>query len=300
MSELTGLHLELYRANIRSLERMEFGRYGMLASATGDPWLPARLRAFSRLVTAEGTLYSRLVALLDRWATRLREAVFGSRSSLPDVQAIPATAPWFAQAVDEIVDVEVREIFLDATDWEDTGEINANHRVEDYLRASRNRLVRVPDRVYADVRRATMKATSEGWSIDDLEAKIHGLLEESGAELWRNRARTIARTEAVGAFNMGRLAGFQSYAAQVGGNWEKIWLETHDHRTRPTHQEREGGVGGQRVPLSMPFKVGRGFGMTPGDPTLPPEEVINCRCSLLLAREGEEVDLSNRQFRRPS
>jgi F like protein len=300
VTELSGLEMTQYLTNIRSLERMEFGRYGLLASVNADPWLPARLRAFSRLVTAEGTLYSRLVALLDRWASRLREAVFGSRSSLPDVQAIPSTAPWFTRAVDEVVDVEVREIFLDATDWEDTGELNANHRVEDFLRASRNRLARVPDRVYADVRRATMKATSEGWSIDDLETRIHGLLEDSGAQMWRNRARTIARTEAVGAFNMGRLAGFQSYAEQMGGKWEKVWLETHDHRTRPTHQEREGGVGGQRVPLSMPFKVGLGLGMAPGDPGLPPEEVINCRCSLLLAREGEPVDLSNRHFRRPA
>jgi hypothetical protein len=300
MAELTGLELTQYLTNIRSLERMEFGRYGMLASAAADPWLPARLRAFSRLVTAEGTLYSRLVALLDRWATKLRDAVFGSHTRLPDVQAIPATMPWFSTAVDDLVDVEIREIFLDATDWEDTGEINANYRVEDYLKASKNRLVRVPDHVYADVRRATMKATAEGWSIDDLEVKVHDLLQDAGAELWKNRARAIARTEAVGAFNMGRLAGFQSYAEQMGGEWDKIWLETHDHRTRPTHREQEGGVGGQRVPLGEFFKVGVGLGMAPGDPRLPPEEVIQCRCSLLLARAGEPVDLSNRQFRRPA
>jgi uncharacterized protein with gpF-like domain len=109
----------------------------------------------------------------------------------------------------------------------------------------------------------------------------------------------IARTEAIGAYNAGTFAGFVSYASQLGGSWEKVWLATHDHRTRRTHA-RETGADGQRVGLLDPFKVGDGLLMFPGDPTGPPEEVIQCRCSILLAQEGEIIDLSDRHFRRGS
>jgi uncharacterized protein with gpF-like domain len=266
-----------------------------------DDWLPARLRAFTDLVKVEGKLYSAIRDLLDRWATRLRTAVFGSQrgSQHPDAHGIPSTQAWFSTSVDDVVDIEIREIFLDAADFEDDSEPDANFRVTSYLRDSRNRLVGIPDRVYADVRGATMKATSEGWSIDRLEERIEGILAESGSDTWSNRARSIARTEALGAFNGGRYAGYVSYARQLGGSWEKVWLATHDHRTRRTHA-RETGADGQRVPLLSPFSVGGAAMMFPGDPLGPPQEVIQCRCSILLAREGEPVDMSNRHLRRPA
>jgi hypothetical protein len=270
----------------------------MLKAFAFDDWLPARLRAFTDLVKVEGKLYGAIRDLLDRWATRLRTAVFGTPGGHLDAHGVPSTQAWFSTSVDDVVDIEIREIFLDAADFEDDGEPDANHRVTSYLQQSRNRLVGIPDRVYSDVRAATMKATTEGWSIDRLEARVEGILAESGSDTWRNRARSIARTEAIGAFNGGRYAGFVSYAKQVGGDWEKVWLATHDHRTRVTHA-RETGADGQRVPLLAPFSVGGAAMMFPGDPAGPPQEVIQCRCSILLAREGEPVDLSNRHFRRP-
>jgi Phage Mu protein F like protein len=274
-----------------------------LSTFAADSWMPARLRAFTALVQAEGSIYRAVVELLNQWATRLREAVFGSQRPTPGVRpdshGVPFTNAWFSTSVDNVVDIEIREIFLDSADFEDDGEPDANYRVTSYLSQARNRLVAIPDRVYSDVRTATMKATSEGWSIDRLEERIGGILAESGSEMWRNRARVIARTEAIGAFNAGRHAGFLSYAAQVGGRWDKVWLATHDHRTRPTHA-RETGADGQRVPLTVPFTVGGAAMMYPGDPTGPPQEVIQCRCSILLAREGEQPDLSNRHFRRPA
>lgn len=274
-----------------------------LATFALDDWLPARLRTFTSLITAEGKLYKALVDLLNRWATRLREAVFGSQRPMPgarlDAHGVPSTNAWFSTSVDSVVDIEIHEIFLDAADFEDDGEPDANARVTSYLQAARNRLVGIPDRVYSDVRAATMKATTEGWSIDRLEQRIEGILAESGSDIWRNRARVIARTEAIGAFNGGRYAGFVSYAGQVGGSWDKVWLATHDHRTRVTHA-RDTGADLQRVPLLTPFSVGGAAMMFPGDPGGPPQEVIQCRCSILLAREGEQPDLSNRHFRRPA
>jgi uncharacterized protein with gpF-like domain len=54
----------------------------------------------------------------------------------------------------------------------------------------------------------------------------------------------------------------------------KTWLAHHDQRTRPHHRLADG----QTVPISSKFSVG-GYAMEhPGDPTAPPQEVINCRC----------------------
>lgn len=264
--------------------------------ASVDPWLPRRLRAFTALVKAEGGLFKAILELLDRWASRLRDAVFGSGRT-PDPVGVLSTQSWWTEEVGDLVEVEIKEIFdfasFDTTDTEPDSML----RVQQYLEQARSRLVGVPDAVYAHVRGATMKATTEGWSIDELSDRVHDILAESGAQLWRNRARVIARTEAIGAYNAGTFAGFVSYAAQLGGPWEKVWLATHDHRTRRTHA-RETGADGQRVPLLSPFQVGEGQLMFPGDPAGPPEEVIQCRCSILLARKGEIIDLSDRHFRR--
>lgn len=263
-----------------------------------DGGIGQRLLAFSAMLKAESKLYTAFVALLERWAAKVKKLVFGG--AVPDISAMAAAQPQFAQSVDTLVDVEIREIFDDAArDYVDDGDPDALTRTTSYLNQARNRLVGIPDRVYAQVRGEVMKATTQGWSIDELSESIDKILAEADAQVWKNRARTIARTEAVGAYNAGRFAGFRSLAGALGGKWEKVWLETHDHRTRLTHQEREGGVGGARIPLGELFKVGLGLGMYPGDPMLPPEETINCRCSILLVREGETLDYANRQYRRP-
>jgi uncharacterized protein with gpF-like domain len=264
-------------------------RFGM------DEWLPRRLRVFTDLVRAEGSLYRAVLALLDRWAKRLREAVFGARRSVDPV-GVMSTQQWFDHEIDDVVEVEIREIFDFAAHDLSDEDPDALARVREHLAGAQNRLARVPDTVYANVRGATMKATTEGWSIDELADRVDAILAEAGAERWRNRARVIARTEAIGAYNAGTYSGFLSYAKQLGGEWEKVWLATHDHRTRFTHA-RETGADGQRVGLHEMFKVGDALMPYPGWPGGPPEEVIQCRCSILLAREGEIIDLSNRHFK---
>jgi uncharacterized protein with gpF-like domain len=260
-----------------------------------DAWLPRRLRVFTDLVRAEGSLYRAVLALLDRWAQKLRAAVLGPGRTIDPV-GVMTTQQWFDREVDQVVEIEVREIFDFAAHDLSDEDPDALVRVKQHIAESRNRLARVPDAVYANVRGATMKATTEGWSIDELADRVDGILAEAGAERWRNRARVIARTEAIGAYNAGTFSGFLSYAKQLGGDWEKVWLATHDHRTRRTHA-RETGADGQRVGLHEHFKVGEGLLMYPGDPSGPPEEVIQCRCSILLARAGEIIDFSNRHFK---
>lgn len=278
-----------------------------MADEQPQPWLPQKFEAFSAIVAAEAQLFRKIMDLLGEWATRLRTAVFGSRwatsplnpgnvPSLIDPVGVRATSSWFSSQLDDDVLVEIKEIF----DWASRDvadpEPNGAYRAQQAVNAARNRLVRIPDGVFRDVQAETLKATTEGWSIDELAGQVDRVLAEAGAERWRNRARTIARTEAVAAYNGGTYSGFLSIADSQPGKWEKIWLETHDHRTRTTHREAT-GFGGQRVPLKAMFQANGVDMLYPGWPDGPPGEVINCRCSILLAREGEIIDFSNRHYK---
>lgn len=88
--------------------------------------------------------------------------------------------------------------------------------------------------------------------------------------LWRSRL--IARTETVGAANMGGLEA----ARQSKLKMNKRWVNAHDKRVRETHKDQDqGGVGGEVVPQEQPFSNGL---MHPGDPKGEAKEVCNCRC----------------------
>jgi hypothetical protein len=60
----------------------------------------------------------------------------------------------------------------------------------------------------------------------------------------------------------------------------KTWKATEDDRVRPTHETA--GVTQKRIPFDQPFMVGGYECQYPGDPALPYEELVNCRCSMTL------------------
>lgn len=257
-----------------------------------DPYQDDRDRVRAAIERAERSLYARAIDLLQEWATRLRTAVFGPARRV-DPRGVFETEPWFRTAVDDVV-VEVQLVYEEAADDVQGDDDPHGYRLaRDFITASRNRLIRVPDSVYSQVTRAVFTADKEGDSTDELADRIDQILAASGSDRWTNRATAIARTEATAAYNAGTFDGFLGLAAQLGGRWEKGWLAVDDIRTRPTHVEADL----QRRPLILPFSVGGWPGMYPGAPELPAGEVVNCRCSMLLLRPGEQMDYSNRQFR---
>ncbi len=86
------------------------------------------------------------------------------------------------------------------------------------------------------------------------------------------RALRIARTEVIGAANLGSMVG----ARDTGEEMEKRWISMIDNKTRPDHIE----MNGRRVGLHDKFDVGGVMMDYPGDQTAPPEQVINCRCTV--------------------
>lgn len=117
------------------------------------------------------------------------------------------------------------------------------------------------------------KATQQGWGIE----KIAQQLRSPSLVLWR--ARLIARTElAKAAFEGRKLGTLQS-------EWEttKEWVSAHDSRTRHSHRHVDGDV----IDYDEFFKVPRqegGFDKMkgPGDPSASLENIVNCRCTVLV------------------
>lgn len=269
-----------------------------------DPNEVARLLALTELANAEAGVFRKLWDLFKEWAGKLKRAVFGHSAPAgpgrPDPQGIMSTSTWFRDQLGAVL-VEIETVWTDGyAGLPEAPEVipDGQWGVKQAVNQARNRLVGVPDSVFATVRAATMKATTEGWSAPDLAAEVEKILGETDQQTWRGRALTIARTEALSAYNGGKFASFVAFNGSVGGGMEKVWLATHDHRTRFTHT-KPGGGDLQRVPLMEPFRLGEAQAplMYPGDPEGPADETINCRCSMLLVEPGEHVDMSDRHYR---
>lgn len=108
----------------------------------------------------------------------------------------------------------------------------------------------------------------QGESIPKIAHRLQNITDMNAAAATRN-ARTMCTT----AENNGRLAGLKE-AEEKGIVYEKQWMSTHDDRTRASHQELDG----VSVPVDEEFPNGLNY---PGDPNGEPEEVYNCRCSLI-------------------
>lgn len=260
-----------------------------------DPWLPARLDARLEAARVERDIRAAVWAALSEWLVLTARRVLRGDQP-PNLDAIWARVPAWREAVELILSGEVWKALSLAFEkllgrgyaWD------SRPAMTRYLAEVRNRLVRIPDEVYDLVAAEVTRGANLGESIPDLTTRVDNVLSTTASERWPNRATVIARTETIGALNAGRSDAFSAVAEETDEPLEKFWLATSDSRTRPTHRAAEG----QRVPVGSRFTVG-GFELAfPGDPTGPPQEVIQCRCTMLLVEPGEFVDLSNRQFRR--
>jgi hypothetical protein len=259
-----------------------------------DPWLPARLDARLEVAQVERAVRAQVWAALSDWLVQTARRV-NRGDEPPDLMAIWARVPAWQDAVRLLIRGEIFQALRVAyarvlgRDYQWA----ARPFVTQYLAEVTNRLVRLPEEVYDLVAGQVSQGVNLGESIPKLSARVDTVLSTTESEHWPNRATVIARTETIGALNAGRHDAFRVVADDADEQLFTMWLATDDHRTRPTHVEAEG----QRVPVGQPFLVGGSELAFPGDPTGPPQEVIQCRCVALLVDADENVDLSNRQMR---
>lgn len=138
----------------------------------------------------------------------------------------------------------------------------------------------------AQMRELLAEAIANGWSPARLSKEIKNRYEVQAS----NDALRIARTELTGALNNG-----QFRTLQADGYLKKEWVAIMDARVRDSHAS----ANGQTVSLVEPFVLDGGTAQFPGDPGLPAEERINCRCDIVGAGLSPAAQASHlKQFLR--
>lgn len=143
-----------------------------------------------------------------------------------------------------------------------------NDLAELFLEGALNRLVAIGDFIWNTARAQLLEGMKAGEGVVELRDRVvatTGLVEA--------RATAIARTEVVGASNIGSYMQMKA----TGLKAQKEWIATTDDgRTRPSHEH----VDGEWVSIDEKFIVG-GWPMAfPHDQSAPAGETVNCRCTL--------------------
>lgn len=258
-----------------------------------DPWLPDRIAYIEQVVAAEMAVREQFWAELSGWLVSTSRAVLATIR--PDPYAVFAQQPAWTAAVNRIVSESITDAIGSAyrTMLGEDYLFESRPMVVDHLAQVTNRMVRTPDQVFDLVASEVAHGAEAGESIPTIASRVDDVLDATHTERWTNRATVVARTETMGALNVGRTDAFAAVAAETGDEFEQIWLSTIDRRTRPSHRRADG----QRTAVGQPFTVGGASLRYPGDPLGPAKEIIQCRCSSLLVEPGETLDLSNRQFK---
>ncbi|WP_328427904.1 phage minor head protein [Streptomyces sp. NBC_00443] len=149
----------------------------------------------------------------------------------------------------------------------------------DYAETTEHLLRAVGDRLADRAVQALAEGLDEGEDVEALRARLRAVFDAEGAQLGETREERIARTESARAWNTATLAAAQELTGP-SRPLVKQWQTRRDTLVRDAHDD----VDGQLRLIDEPFTVAGVSMSAPGDPTAPPELVINCRCVLRLER----------------
>lgn len=226
----------------------------------------------------ESGFLAKVTSAIAEWLEVVRRAVFSAGRLNPDPSAIPGTTPVWTGRVRGLL------AYLQGTaaqSWEqESGRtyVSNNSFVLAQLGMTENLLVRLPDEVYNRVFASIVEGTNAGESKEQIAERVDSDLFLTGSEWWHTRANVIAQTETHRAWQAGIMASALYYEPATGPGWVKEWVTDMDGRERPSHRRADG----QTRALSEPFLVGGALLRYPGDPAGPADEVINCRCDMII------------------
>ena len=126
------------------------------------------------------------------------------------------------------------------------------------------KITRIDDTIERQLRESLVEGLKAGEGIPQLAKRVSQVMEAS-----RTRAATIARTETGSAFSSGRVEGMRQ-----AGISKQQWLTAHDEHVRESHANQDGDI----ESIDGTFKNGCRY---PNDPEGLPEEIINCRCTVV-------------------
>lgn len=122
----------------------------------------------------------------------------------------------------------------------------------------------------------------QGESIPNIAKR----LAEAVGDKDKSAAIRNARTMTTAAENAGRIDSYKR-AEDMGIELKQMWVATLDERTRDSHRQLDG----EMVKVGETFSNGCRF---PGDPLGRPEEVYNCRCTLIAKYQGVQYKYADR------
>lgn len=125
------------------------------------------------------------------------------------------------------------------------------------------------------IQSAVLQGILQGESMSGIADRLASVTTMSANAAIRN-----ARTAVTGAENAGRIDSYKR-AQSLGIRMKQVWMATLDDRTRDSHAE----IDGEKVEVGERFSNGCRY---PGDPKGLPEEVYNCRCTLVAEVEGSD------------
>jgi len=111
-------------------------------------------------------------------------------------------------------------------------------------------------------------AHRQGLSTQELARQVRDDLFEGRLKTWQ--AERTARTMTIPSSNAGSHTAYVEEPSVIG----EEWIATMDQRTRTSHQQ----ANGQIVAPHSTFRVGGHSARYPGDPRLPLDELVQCRC----------------------
>lgn len=157
--------------------------------------------------------------------------------------------------------------------------------VEDFIQARANQLAgQVTATTYGLIQDELSDGVSLGESIDKISERILNVFSQAS----ERRARTIARTEVISAYNGSAVLGASQLPPDVVAGQE--WIATRDARTRDSHASADGQI----VPVGDPFVVAGYSAAYPGDPALPASQTVNCRCAVAFLTPEEMTEMAER------
>lgn len=121
----------------------------------------------------------------------------------------------------------------------------------------------------------------QGESIKNISKRLQSVTDMSTSAAIRN-----ARTATTGAENAGRMQSYED-AEELGIQMQKQWISTLDDRTRETHVLLDQEIVDTDEAFSNKL-------MYPGDPDGAPEEVYNCRCTMIGVLKNHHYKMDNR------
>jgi len=239
-------------------EQIKLLKKGLITQSEYIEWRSKTMMSSSALLNLSDTL-SLDLSNANQIATSL------INGQMPDVFALNAN--YGTYEIDSLLGLEASESF--ALYDHDTVVRLMRKNPEVVPKAS----VNIPkDKVWN--RRKIYSALSQGILAGDSIPHIADRLQKV-TDMNRRSAIRNARTYTTAAENGGRVDSYMR-AKEMGIKIEQEWMATLDERTRQSHRMLDG----EKIKIGGKFSNGCRY---PGDPEGRPEEIYNCRCTLVAA-----------------